>query len=95
MIKEEKPSEFQVKVLETILNNSIKSISYKHPEIELGDVVEGKNLEEILKVLRKLEEKGALSYTPKKKFWFFDKSSYVVDMAQAEDVYDSYQEKLR
>ena len=67
----EKPNEFQVKVLETILENSIESISYKHPEMQLGEVVEDKTPKEIREVIRYLSDKRILSYTPKKKFLFF------------------------
>ena len=91
MIKEEKPSELQIQILETILENSIESISYQNPEIELRDVVKGKSLEEIRKVLRNLSNQRALEYLPKR-FLLFDKSLYVVDMARARDLSDSYKE---
>jgi hypothetical protein len=92
MIKEEKPSELQVKVLERIVRDSITNISYNHPEEELRDAVEGENPEEIRDVFRDLSYRRVLDYTPKRKFLFFDNSTYVVDLAQAQWLSDSYKE---
>ncbi|GAI80378.1 unnamed protein product [marine sediment metagenome] len=89
---EEKLTDYQADILEVIVNNSVETISYHKPQIQLGSVVENKSKDETAEALRSLENKfGVLALDPKLKFGPFNKCGYrVINLDQAKKLYDSY-----
>ena len=86
---------YQIYILKIIINDSVKTISYHHPEKNLGKIVEGKSHKETLGALDSLEKDfWTLDFDPKLKFGLFDRCGWRV-LDGAKTLYDSYAEEKK
>ena len=78
------PTRLQRAILEKIVKNDIKSINYHHPDRQLGEIADYK---EILNALRSLERDfQVLRLHPKTILWF-NTTTYDVNREQAKSLY--------
>ncbi len=94
---EKKLTDSQAAIIEAIVNNSIETISYNKPQMQLGDVVKDKGYDETLDALGGLEKEfGVLSFDPILKFGLFNTCGYhVINLDRAKELYDSYSREKR
>jgi len=88
---EKKLTDYQIEILNVIVKDSIKTISYHNPQTQLRNITKGKSLEETLDALRFLESDfGVLALDPTLRFGIFSKCGYRVNLDQAKNLHDSY-----
>jgi len=81
-------TDYQVRILEKILQDSIKTVTYRNPQKELGDLAEDPT--KVSDAFHYLENKGVLALKPVKKLGIWDRSVYEIDLAKSRTLFDSY-----
>ena len=95
-MEEKKLTDYQADIVEYIIRNSVETISYHKPQMQLGSIVENKGFDETSVALRSLESKfGVLSLDPTLKFGMFSKCGYRVNLDEAKKIYGSYIKERR
>ena len=96
---EKKLTNYQADILKAIVNDSIKVISYRNPQVQLWDIAKDKSLHEVSEALDSLENDfGVLtsdSTEPTLRFGIFSECEYKVKLDEVKQLYDSYAREKR
>lgn len=93
-MKERKLTDQEISILQKIVEDSIEAVSYYNPRRQLGEVVRELSNEEILNILKPLEDRNILTLEPNLRFGFFHRRcGYSVNLKEAKKLYESYLEE--